>query len=277
MLAVMPEESKKFMRENGRIEYAGIGSRRTPPLILGVMEAIGETLAREGWILRSGHAPGADQAFEKGAGEAAEVYLPWPGFEGEVPIYGRPLYQASPTAHAIAADHHPAWPRLKDAVRSLHARNAHQVLGLELDAPSSFVICWTPDGSLDGRGGKSGGTGQALRIAAAYGVPVFNLKNADVERPHSEVMAWISDRCPRPSGLPEHTKWTILPKRQPDTFTANDYKARPETLVEPKTRCTANTIKMVAGKSKVVRCDRSEHPDIQHMAKVGNRTVRWRG
>jgi len=40
----------------------------------------------------------------------------------------------------------------------------------------SGVRCWTPDGSLDGRGPHSGGTGGALRIAAgeALGSQVFN-------------------------------------------------------------------------------------------------------
>lgn len=48
-----------------------------------------------------------------------------------------------------------------------------------LDDPAAFVLCWTPDGSLDGTGSDTGGTGQALRIAAAYDVPVFNLQRPD--------------------------------------------------------------------------------------------------
>ncbi len=42
-----------------------------------------------------------------------------------------------------------------------------------------FAVCWTPDGSLDGRGPDTGGTGQALRLCAAYRVPVFNLARAE--------------------------------------------------------------------------------------------------
>lgn len=34
------------------------------------------------------------------------------------------------------------------------------------------------EGSLDGRGGQAGGTGQALRIAHHYEVPVFNLAHS---------------------------------------------------------------------------------------------------
>ncbi len=50
-----------------------------------------------------------------------------------------------------------------------------RILGRALDRPCSFVVCWTDDGSLDGQAGSAGGTGQALRIASRYGVPVFNL------------------------------------------------------------------------------------------------------
>jgi len=46
--------------------YTGIGSRACPPEILGVMFMLGEALAEQGWILRSGAAPGADSAFEQG-------------------------------------------------------------------------------------------------------------------------------------------------------------------------------------------------------------------
>lgn len=75
----------------------------------------------------------------------------------------------------MAAGFHPAWSRLSSGVRHLHARNCHQVLGRDLNAPARFVVRWTPDGSLDGRGQRVGGTGQALRIAHHHGISVFNL------------------------------------------------------------------------------------------------------
>jgi hypothetical protein len=71
----------------------------------------------------------------------------------------------------LASQFHPAWDRLSYGARMLHARNVHQVLGANILAPvfSSFVVCWT----RDGLGG--GGTGQAIRIAERYNVPVFDL------------------------------------------------------------------------------------------------------
>ncbi|NYZ25158.1 hypothetical protein HND93_36125, partial [Azospirillum sp. ROY-1-1-2] len=67
------------------MHYAGIGSRETPPAVLEVMAAVGERLAQLGWVLRSGGAVGADQAFERGCdrvGGRKEIFLPWPGFDG---------------------------------------------------------------------------------------------------------------------------------------------------------------------------------------------------
>lgn len=151
--------------------YAGIGSRRTPAPILQILTDLASRLAQSDYLLRSGHAPGADQAFERGAGTHAEVYLPWPTFEASVKcVAGYQQAYPSPQAVQMAAVHHPAWDRLGRGPRSLHARNCHQILGRDLDDPASFVVCWTPDGATTTPGPSSGGTGQALRIAAAHGL-----------------------------------------------------------------------------------------------------------
>ncbi len=149
--------------------YTGVGSRTTPGAILDLMTRAAHHLALLGYTLRSGHAHGADQAFERGAGGYAELYLPWPAFASDTPLRG--VVQSSPARQAmpIAALHHPAWGRLDDPARLLHARNVHQVLGRDLNCPSKFLICFTPGGT------GSGGTGQAIRIARAYSVPVFDL------------------------------------------------------------------------------------------------------
>jgi hypothetical protein len=55
--------------------------------------------------------------------------------------------------------------------KKLMARNMYQVLGQDLETPTSFIVCWTKDGKA------SGGTGQALRVAKKYNIPIFNLYN----------------------------------------------------------------------------------------------------
>jgi len=157
------------------IAYAGIGSRRTPAPMLELMTRIAATLARRGWVLRTGAAAGADQAFAAGARDAdgaLELFLPWPRFQG---ITHARLARPTAAAVELAARHHPTWSRLSAGARALLARNGHQVLGVELDAPAHVLICWTPDASLTGDSAQAGGTGQALRVAAHAGVRVVNL------------------------------------------------------------------------------------------------------
>lgn len=158
--------------------YAGIGARRTPSDVLDVMRETAYFLAKHGWTLRSGGAPGADTAFEAGAYEAyatephipqPDIFLPWPCFNDHRADdrHSAPY----PGAMNIAAHHHPAWARCNGPARLLHARNAHIILGADVHHPfvPRFVICWTS------RGKRGGGTGQALRIADYYGVPIYDL------------------------------------------------------------------------------------------------------
>lgn len=143
--------------------YTGIGSRETPAEVLGIMTKLARWLAKRGWILRSGGADGADKAFEKGASKK-EIYLPWAGFNGSNSM----LTEATKDALNLAPQYHPAWDRLSEGAKKLHARNCHQILGVNLDTPSSLVICYTKDGK------GQGGTGQALRLAKDYNIPIFD-------------------------------------------------------------------------------------------------------
>ena len=154
------------------IYYTGIGSRQTPKEMLDYMMTIGYTLAKSGLVLRSGAAEGADSAFERGcdAGHGRkEIYLPWNGFNHRT-IDGISVLPFSTEAMELASRTHPAWDKLNDGGRRLHARNGHQILGKDvssLDALSRFVICWTMG---------TGGTEQALRLARQYDVPIINLE-----------------------------------------------------------------------------------------------------
>jgi hypothetical protein len=161
--------------------YAGIGSRQTPATIIAAMKSIAARLGAQGWTLRSGAARGADSAFEEGTisvDAPMEIYLPEPGWNLRP---NRPPYVMKPSreAYSIAEQHHPAWHNVKPSARPLHARNVHQVLGADCKTPASFVLCWTPDGATSTTTSRTGGTGQAIRIAVACRVPVFNLANAD--------------------------------------------------------------------------------------------------
>ena len=139
--------------------YSGVGSRQTPINVQNQMKAIAQFLEKKGYILRTGDASGADHAFRTAVKKPvvfrAEDCLPWA--KEEVKKY-------------ISSDR-PPLEKMKPYTQKLIARDMQQVLGMEGDDPSSFLICWTKDG-LD-----SGGTAYAMRCAKAHGIPVFNLRS----------------------------------------------------------------------------------------------------
>ncbi len=158
-------KSCETKRLNNNVCYSGIGSRKTPDNILEMMKEIAKNLAKEGYILRSGGAEGADSAFEKGCDEVGgkkEIYLPWKNFNGN----SSSLYNISKEAFELAKKFHPAWSYLKYGAKCLHSRNGYQILGLDLITPVALVVCYAKE---------KGGTDQALRIATSKKIPVVNL------------------------------------------------------------------------------------------------------
>lgn len=180
---------------------AGIGARASPSWALEVMADAGEALARLGWMLRSGGATGADDAFQRGWERVPgpmQIFLPWKGFEGRA----SPYVGASPVAWEIAERFHDKWYVLKQGAKQLQARNTHQILGPNptgIDDRSDvtdLVICWTVDGKI------KGGTGQALRIAELCEIPVINLgeprwENACAADVAAEAVRLMAEKRPR--------------------------------------------------------------------------------
>ena len=143
--------------------YTGVGSRKTPKRVLDLMRQLGLKLESDGYVLRSGGAFGADQAFES-LTKNAIIYIPWKGYNG----YGDSI-EIVPKAYSIAKGIHPAWDKLSRGGRKLHARNVYQVLGESLSLKSKFLICWTENAE------EKGGTATSIRLAKKYSIPVFNL------------------------------------------------------------------------------------------------------
>jgi len=161
--------------------YTGIGARETPKDILDIMFDLAKILGhRDGYVLRSGGAGGADSAFQEGCEKA----------NGEMNIYYAD--DCTSEAMAIAAKYHSNWETLSLFSKKLHGRNALQVLGLDLKTPSKAVVCWTPCGATHHkqRTRATGGTGTAISIASMNGIPIFNLKN---ERDLNRITSWIGN------------------------------------------------------------------------------------
>ena len=88
----------------------------------------------------------------------------------------------------IASEVHPAWDRCNEWARGMHSRNCHQILGYDLQSPVDAVICWTPDGKIQG------GTATVIRIAMKYNIPVFNLGVSDKESVLNDIKDFLESR-----------------------------------------------------------------------------------
>ena len=183
------------MSNGDSVQYAGIGSRQTPADIIALMERVAAHLAAEGYTLYSGGADGADTAFENGCKSNngnMVIFLPAVGWNRR-PRKEPYVVPDWPPAMEIASKMHPGWMYLGDFVQKLHSRNVHQVLGPDLQSPVEFVVCWTPDGAItkSETTKKTGGTGQAIRIASEYNVPVYNLARPE----HKQIVeGWLNEQ-----------------------------------------------------------------------------------
>ncbi len=148
-----------------RLSYSGIGSRQTPQEVCEYFAEIASILEDHGFILRSGAADGADSAFERGVKNIKnkEIFLPWKGFNNHYSVL-----LPDDKCFSIVEKIHPAWNKLSNGAKKLHARNVKQVLGDNLDDPVEFVLCWTINGEI------KGGTATAINIAKKLDIPVFN-------------------------------------------------------------------------------------------------------
>lgn len=152
------------------IYYTGVGSRECPINVGKVMTEIASFLESEGYVLRSGGAPGADTFFERGVEFYKDIYLARRLDFG----HDSHLHHVSEEALEMAKSIHPNWnaPGMRannNRGQLLHGRNCYQVLGDNLDDPSKFLICWTENGEA------KGGTRTAIKLAERHSVPILNL------------------------------------------------------------------------------------------------------
>lgn len=162
---------------------ACIGSRRLSAGAIAACESGGADLARAGYVVSSGGAQGADQAFMRGAlggGGRVVCYLPWARYEAEALASMRHLggelsievYDPARDTEwlSLAEANHPAWERCSRGARSLHARNSGIVLGRASSERAAVVVAMP---SVD----YSGGTMQGMRLSQTSGVAVWDLRS----------------------------------------------------------------------------------------------------
>ena len=165
--------------------YAGIGSRETPVELKETMKNLGACLSENGYILRSGNARGADKWFSDGCDKVngnSEIFLPFKDFGGghkhSILINNKNLLRE---ATEIMKSIKPKSYTWNSKNTPYHRRNVFQILGVNLNTPVDFVICYTNTGSETEydviNRHETSGTSMAIVLADRLDIPVINMYN----------------------------------------------------------------------------------------------------
>lgn len=182
--------------------FTGIGSTEVTEDEFSLMKMLASVISVTFRIgVRSGRAPGSDQAFQAGVEYSnhkcslnnlplapLEIYLPWRKFEIDNPntskdnsIWEMDHYDK---ASEICSTIHPIFDRLTDAQRKFHVRNVYQTLGKDLNSPSLFVLYCADE---DKHGLPKGGTRTATKLAVDRNIPVLNIRGKTL----TFIMDWV--------------------------------------------------------------------------------------
>lgn len=166
-----------------------IGATDISPLEEDRIFNITDCLIKEGYSLRSGKAPGADQAAQRAAEKFSlssdqirdhQIFLPWKHFEKNAPEITSTwdIWDFTPeeiaAASEIAAKVHPVWENLNQAQRKFHVRNIFQPLGLDLKTPSKGLIACAP---YNKDNEPTGGTRTAWKVGEMFDIPRINIRD----------------------------------------------------------------------------------------------------
>ena len=174
----------KFYSDKKYVTF--VGSRQTPSAIITQATKILFDYLRRGYVIRSGNATGLDSIVTTYCSEKErEIYLPYEDFNykqfgksmNNAFIPNREHWSNYQQAVEMVYQYHPLHNRVPEEHMKYLARDIYQVLGVDLKTPSEKVVCWTPDGAETAAEctRQTGGTGMAIRIANAFGIPVVNL------------------------------------------------------------------------------------------------------
>lgn len=161
--------------------YTGIGSRETPEEIKKIFGDLSYILYKKGHILRSGHAKGADKAFETNKNPKNEIYVIKNNYNEKNLIIPtkKELQIGFSFVYELGLHKHKERLKKKSSI-DLHSRNVMQILGRNFNLKSRAVFCYTKDGAKtfnDVDQDYTGGTGTAIALADICNIPVYNLKN----------------------------------------------------------------------------------------------------
>jgi hypothetical protein len=159
--------------------YAATGNKEMPESFKPLIQRIGRNLEKAGYMLRTGGMEGLEDVIEKSATKL-ELHLPFKDFDGK----NSKFTYTSDFVKGIAKMFHTSFDTLKPVVQTFLAKNVRLVLGKDGKSPALFLVVWTEDGAETAaeKTFKTGNSGNAIAIANAIKIPVFNLVRPDAER-----------------------------------------------------------------------------------------------
>jgi len=171
-----------------------VGSRKAPKHMLDLAYQIGYQLALSGEAMYSGGALGMDETWELGYHKAGRtdlinVILPTTNFNKRKPndsfytFIGDYDIKLLEKADKLIQQVHDHYDKLNGFSYFAHIRNCFQVLGHDLESPSTETFLYAPiSGSK-----VLGGTSTAYEISKLHGIPTHNLA-------HRETMLELHER-----------------------------------------------------------------------------------
>lgn len=169
-----------------------IGSRDTPLPAQDAITDFAAAVQHNHGVVRSGGAPGADSACERGITDphAKQIFLPYSNFNGVsagvgVYVLDQLHSRHQRVAQEIASRFHPNWEAVlkKSTSVKMMTRNVFQILGPELKSPSDIVVMWAKGTrvSIAKKDHQNrifevpGGTGLAVRLAHHLEIPILHV------------------------------------------------------------------------------------------------------
>lgn len=166
-----------------------VGSRVVPDRMATLAFKIGMQLEDD---MFSGGAFGMDDTWEQsyiraGRKDKINIIIPEYNFEGRVTdnvnyfcIQDREMYpqELIDEADEMIKSLHAFYDKLYGFAYWAHIRNCFQVLGHDLQSPSSECFLYAPVNGIH----VKGGTNTAFRLCMRHGIPTHNLANPDTER-----------------------------------------------------------------------------------------------
>ena len=166
--------------------YAVVGNKEFPSDLIPKLTSIVKKLDSLGYTARTGSMKGLDVEVET-ITTNVELQLPWKNFNNKE---SKNTF-SSPEILALAKSFQPGFEELALPIKGFLAKNVRVLLGSKGISRAIFLLCHSEDGVDTARQvtSRTASVGHAIKVADKFNIPVFNLKNPNVEE---QLMSYLN-------------------------------------------------------------------------------------